>query len=80
MFFMLFRPGESMLVLLKDPAARDPPAQKLTSDHILSILNNVFQVLICKILIKSHIQTFTTSIISYLGMCVRVTWFEASNC
>ncbi|XP_012690787.2 dol-P-Man:Man(5)GlcNAc(2)-PP-Dol alpha-1,3-mannosyltransferase [Clupea harengus] len=32
------RPGESMLALLKDPAARDPPAQKLTSDQVVFVL------------------------------------------
>ncbi|XP_041953251.1 dol-P-Man:Man(5)GlcNAc(2)-PP-Dol alpha-1,3-mannosyltransferase [Alosa alosa] len=32
------RPGESMLALLKDPATRDVPAQKLTSDQVVLVL------------------------------------------
>ncbi|KAK6311098.1 hypothetical protein J4Q44_G00191530 [Coregonus suidteri] len=32
----LYRPGESIMELLKEPGKRVIPAQKLTSDHILS--------------------------------------------
>lgn len=40
-FFSIFRPGENILEILKEPSKRKIPAQKNTVDHILLIRLNL---------------------------------------